>query len=106
LKAMGDENFVNEMIETFIESTTSNLLLLQAEIDKKQWKQVGELLHKIIAPSRHFKANDLVINLKKWEESALNGHPIPEKDAAQMIDEINSLVSALKLHLQEASSHE
>jgi HPt (histidine-containing phosphotransfer) domain-containing protein len=103
---MGDEIFVNDMINTFIESTSANLALLEQEIENKQWSAAGELLHKIIAPTRHFKANELVGKLKKWEVEALEGHPIPDADAAKMIRDIHSLISALKLHLQEDSHNE
>ena len=106
LRLMGDENFVNDMISTFIESTTTNLDLFQAAVDKEEWPSAGEILHKIIAPSRHFKAVDLVANLKKWELEALAGNPIPKEAVDKMLEEIQSLVSALELHLQEATSHE
>ncbi|MEP1035246.1 ATP-binding protein [Ekhidna sp.] len=101
LKKMGDNNFVTDMVETFISSTKENLRQLDALVENENWNEVGEVLHKIIAPARHLKADSLVALLKEHERSARTGIPIP-KEAYKNIKFLTlNLVESLELHLQK-----
>lgn len=101
LSKMGDEAFVKDMIETFISSTKENLRVLDESVEEENWENAAEVLHKIIAPARHLKADQVVNLLKKHELRAREGHSIP-KDAFENIkSSTKGLVKALKLHLQK-----
>lgn len=101
LSKMGDHSFVTDMIETFITSTRENLRLLDENVDKGNWKDAAEVLHKIIAPARHLKAEQVVNLLKKNELSARDGHSIPKEEYENIKKQTIELVEALQLHLQK-----
>ncbi|MEP0984424.1 ATP-binding protein [Ekhidna sp.] len=101
LSKMGDEDFVRDMIETFISSTTENLKELEQHYQNEDWRNIGEVLHKIIAPARHLKANDLVTQLKKNEISAREGNPISLDEYETIKSSTLKLVNSLQLDLQK-----
>jgi signal transduction histidine kinase/CheY-like chemotaxis protein len=103
LQSMGDEEFVNDMIQTFISSTEKNLEEFEFEINSNNWIQAAEVLHKIIAPARHFKANELVEQLKANELSARAGNSISKNDQMEIQQKVNSLINNLKVHLHETN---
>ena len=101
LSKMGDEVFVKDMVETFISSTKENLLVLDKSVAEEDWENAAEVLHKIIAPARHLKAEQVVNLLKKHELRARDGHPIPQEEFESIKTSTRELVEALQLHLQK-----
>ncbi|MEQ9006724.1 MAG: ATP-binding protein, partial [Ekhidna sp.] len=101
LNKMGDEAFVLDMVETFITSTHEILRQLDKRVKVEQWKDAAEVLHKIIAPARHLRANELVSLLKKQETSARAADPISKEDYQKIKSSTQNLVEALQLHLQK-----
>lgn len=101
LKKMGDESFVVDMVETFISSTKENLRQLDQHVSEKNWNEAGEVLHKIIAPARHLKAEELVALLKEYELSARAGKSIPIKAYENIKSSTLNLIDSLQLHLQK-----
>ncbi|WP_420576040.1 ATP-binding protein [Ekhidna sp.] len=101
LSKMGDPSFVTDMIETFITSTNENLRLLDQHAGNENWQDAAEVLHKIIAPARHLKADQVVSLLKKHELSARDGHPIPKDEYKDIKKSTKELVEALQLHLRK-----
>lgn len=101
LQKMGDDEFVNDMVQTFISSTEKNLEELMFEVNAGNWILAAEVLHKIIAPTRHFKANELVDLLKSNELSARANEPISSEIHQEIQDKVKSLIRALKVHLQQ-----
>ncbi|MEO1254502.1 MAG: ATP-binding protein, partial [Bacteroidota bacterium] len=106
LQKMGDDAFVKDMIETFISSTTQNLTKFQAEFNDENWITCGEILHKIIAPARHLRAENLVNSLKKHEKSACMGNPIELDSNEEIVAKTQKLINSLQLHLQESAKNE
>ena len=102
LSKMGDEVFVKEMIETFIASTKENLRVLDKSVNDEDWENAAEVLHKIIAPARHLKAEQVVNLLKKHELRARDGHPIPQEEFESIKTSTKELVEALQLHLPKS----
>jgi len=68
----GDERFVKQMLETFIETTRKGLDEMNKAVETGQWETVAELAHKISPPCRHIGAEDLYRFLKKIEEVIRN----------------------------------
>ncbi|MEQ9285310.1 MAG: ATP-binding protein [Cyclobacteriaceae bacterium] len=101
LNKMGDEVFVKDMIETFIRSTNQNLCFLEKEIANKNWEKTADIIHKIIAPVRHLKAQPLVDLLKENELSARAGNPINDANQKKINQELLSLVDSLQLYLRQ-----
>lgn len=104
LNKMGDEAFVKDMIETFITSTQSNLDELSKHYKDRNWPEAAEVLHKIIAPARHFKAEEVVDLLKKHELGAREGQSIDSDQYEKIKSSTKKLVEALQLHLQKTEN--
>jgi len=102
LHAMGDQAFVHDMIRTFIQGATDSITSFEEKVKNKDWPAAGELLHKIIAPARHFKAEALVTGLKKWEQTALKNEAIPAEARETIVRDVRALVQALDVHLQKS----
>lgn len=75
--AAGDEQFVNQMLESFLVSTEKLLDEMQAAARLSQWKAVSDLAHKMIPPCRHIGAMDLCNILTAVEKTAGN-NDIPD----------------------------
>lgn len=101
LKNMGDDEFVKDMVETFISSTKENLRELDKCYNQKDWQQTAEVLHKIIAPARHLKAESLVKILKSHELEARDGKAISSLEYEKIKSSIQALVDSLQLHLHQ-----
>lgn len=101
LQKMGDEEFVVDMVETFITSTKENLRQLDELVDRESWEDASELLHKIIAPARHLRANDLVALLKKHELITREGQAINAETYESIKSASINLIESLQLHLQD-----
>jgi signal transduction histidine kinase/DNA-binding response OmpR family regulator len=102
LSKMGDDAFVVDMVETFITSTEENLRLLGKSFKEEKWEDAGEVLHKIIAPARHLKAEVVVDLLKKHELKTRNGESITKDEYDEIVSATRKLVEALQLHLQKS----
>lgn len=100
LQKIGDDAFVKDMIETFIKSTHENLVTFQKHCNESDWKEAAEILHKIIAPARHFKAEEVVSLLKKNELIGNEGNEISPEAQQQIIEKTTTLVVALEKHLE------
>ena len=66
----GDDKFFHEMLSIFINTTRSEMTLMQEGMEKKDWKRVSDSAHKIIPPCRHVGAMHLHDLLKKVEKKA------------------------------------
>ncbi len=58
--AVGDADFVNRMLITFIDNTESTIHLLPQLLKEKDWEQIGETAHKILPSYRHLEVDDIV----------------------------------------------
>lgn len=101
LKNMGDEKFVIDMVETFITGTKENLKELDQHFMNERWEDTAEVLHKIIAPARHLKANQVVEIMKKYELSGRKGNAIPPSEYEKIKSLTLDLLESLQLHLQQ-----
>jgi YesN/AraC family two-component response regulator len=65
----GDEQFVKQMLVSFIESTENGLSEMREALGSGLLETVGELAHKMLPPCRHIGASELSFLLKKVEEN-------------------------------------
>jgi signal transduction histidine kinase/CheY-like chemotaxis protein/HPt (histidine-containing phosphotransfer) domain-containing protein len=70
----GDEEFVKQMLSSFINTTEKGLKELQDAVTSQQWDTVADLAHKILSPCRHVGAMDLYDLLSKIEKSIRNNN--------------------------------
>ena len=69
----GDEQFVKQMLVTFIDTTKKGLTAMNNAVASGQWESVADLAHKMLPPCRHLGAKDLCNCLRKIEESIQKG---------------------------------
>jgi signal transduction histidine kinase/CheY-like chemotaxis protein/HPt (histidine-containing phosphotransfer) domain-containing protein len=72
----GDEQFIKQMLITFIESTKNGLNAMDKAIASGNTEQVADLAHKMLPPCRHIGAKNLYNHLKQIEESVKNNKGI------------------------------
>lgn len=101
LNKMGDSAFVRDMIETFINNTRANLQLLDQYFENKDWTNMAEVFHKIVAPARHFKSVEVVHLLKNAELRARNDEVISDEEYQKIKLKINELMVALELNINQ-----
>jgi signal transduction histidine kinase/HPt (histidine-containing phosphotransfer) domain-containing protein/ActR/RegA family two-component response regulator len=70
----GDEQFVKQMLISFIESTDKGLNEMKAMITSDQPDQAYELAHKMLPPCRHIGATQLCSLLKQIEDNIRNNN--------------------------------
>ncbi len=70
----GDDEFVRQMLASFINTTGKGLKEMQDAAISKKWETVADLAHKILSPCRHIGAMDLYNLLSKIEKSIRNNN--------------------------------
>ncbi len=68
----GDEQFVKQMLISFIDSTDKGLSEMKIAVSKGESKQITELAHKMLPPCRHLGATALCNLLKQIEDNIRN----------------------------------
>jgi HPt (histidine-containing phosphotransfer) domain-containing protein len=68
----GDEQFVKQMIITFINTTQKGLKEMQEDAVSAKWDSVADLAHKLLSPCRHIGAADLYNLLSTVEKRIRN----------------------------------
>jgi signal transduction histidine kinase/CheY-like chemotaxis protein/HPt (histidine-containing phosphotransfer) domain-containing protein len=68
----GDEQFVKQMLVSFIATTKKGLEEMQEAVKSGQWELASDCAHKMLPPCRHIGALDLCSFLRKIEENILN----------------------------------
>ena len=68
----GDEQFIKQMLITFIESTKNGLNAMDKALATEKLEQVADLAHKMLPPCRHIGAKILYNHLNEIEESVKN----------------------------------
>jgi signal transduction histidine kinase/DNA-binding NarL/FixJ family response regulator len=74
--AGGDEQFVKQMLISFLDSTKKGLDEMHDALNSRETDPVAELAHKMMPPCRHIGANVLGSILKGIEESVRNSADI------------------------------
>jgi HPt (histidine-containing phosphotransfer) domain-containing protein len=67
--AGGDNNFVKQMLETFISTTAAGLDEMAGAAGKAEWEKTADISHKIQPPCRHIGAYTLFELLSTIERS-------------------------------------
>lgn len=62
-----DSSFFNEMLDLYLKTSNESQHLLQESYEKNDSNQFQDVAHKLLAPTKHFSANELVDALKSAE---------------------------------------
>ena len=97
----GDEQFVKQMLVSFIATTKKGLNDMQEAVKSGQWETVADLAHKMLPPCRHIGASDLVDLLKKIEESSLNNVDVSaaESLSGESLREFETVSELINAHI-------
>lgn len=105
LQTMGDRSFVEEMVQTFIDSAEGGMLTIQQNLLDKNYDQMALTAHRIVAPARHFKANKLVKMLKDLEKRAERKDPtISEETIRNIGDQLAMTCQSLRTSLDQETT--
>lgn len=72
--AGGDEQFVKQMLVSFVTTTQKGLKDIQVASMSGQWDSVANLAHKLLPPSRHIGATNLCNLLSTIEKDIRNNN--------------------------------
>lgn len=73
-----DKTFFNEMLDTFIKTSTDTLDLMKTALQEKDMKQVAYLAHRLSGPAKHIGAEKLLGYLKVMEHNIDKGLTLEE----------------------------
>ena len=100
LKALGDEAFVVDMLETFLNNSEPGVKNIQSLFEDKNWEGLADEAHKIVAPARYLGAAIVVDLLKSLELEARKENPkITITELNNVIKSVNDLNQELNKYL-------
>ena len=100
LKALGDEAFVVDMLETFLNNSEPGVKNIQSLFEDKNWEGLADEAHKIVAPARYLGAAVVVDLLKSLELEARKENPkITTTELNNVIKSVNDLNQELNKYL-------
>ncbi len=99
LMEIGDEEFVREMIETYVESTDRQLDNIEELLAGDDYLQIAEQIHKIKGPSRHLEAISFIRVLEKLEEKSKLNKNIGKEEFAELREEFDSIKKQVEIKL-------
>ncbi len=99
----GDEEFVKQMLGSFISTTEKGLKELQDAVISKNWDSVADLAHKILSPCRHIGAMDLYNLLSKIEKSIRNDNNTESVESltGKSLKEFEAVSELLNKHISK-----
>ena len=97
----GDEQFVKQMLISFINTTGKLLAEMQEALNSGQMESVADLAHKILPPCRHLGAMDLYNNLGKIEKTIRNNDMSESVEilTEKLLDEFRRVSELLNAHI-------
>lgn len=96
--ADGNQQFVNDMLVTFIENTENTVHLFKQFLKEQNWKQIGETAHKIIPAYKHLQVNSVVEMLLELKDITLekNDHKRVLELTKSIINVMEDLLNSLR----------
>lgn len=74
--SFGDDEFYKEMVQTFMETSSTGLEEMIACVKSKNVQQIRELAHKMCSPCSHLEAYEMQEKLRAIENMAMENSPI------------------------------
>lgn len=97
--AGNDVNFVQQLVEKFMESTLQGLHAIQKALHTEEYEKASENAHKIAAPCKHIGAELLYANLKSIE--TLGRNPGNKSELEKLTEDSYKEFAAIQLILQD-----
>ncbi|MEP4533383.1 MAG: ATP-binding protein [Cyclobacteriaceae bacterium] len=99
LEQLGDKEFVKDMLETFVDSSTANIAEMHDALQAHDLPRLSNLAHKTVAPARHLDAKEFVVCLKAIESMADAGKTPQQKDIQQAQQLHQKLLTSISNYL-------
>lgn len=97
----GDDEFIAEMIETFLEETPKDLSAMRSEMGAGDWSTVGKTAHKMKSSIKMFGYETLknqALFIEQSGKSGTNFDVLPQK-ITEFIDGVENALEELKTKL-------
>ena len=101
--AAADSGFFREMILLYIKTSENGLKTLEKAVTEKDWKTLTETAHKMAAPSKHLKAEELYKKLKMLENISETNPD--ENNMAQLFTSIKTETTEVIEFLKQFLTH-
>lgn len=102
LYSMGDKEFVEDMVETFILSACDGMNAILAGFEAGDFDKIALMAHRIVAPARHFKAVTLVHLLKDLQQRAEANSVSITPEMLQKIEwELDQVINSLRDYMHK-----
>ncbi|MBP7511498.1 MAG: Hpt domain-containing protein [Bacteroidia bacterium] len=95
----GDNNFIKEMLELYINTTATEAILFNELLAKQDYEGIGHLAHKMKAPIQMLGANELFNIIRSLEQYGKEASHIAEMP--DYIRKINTLVEESIVEIKE-----
>lgn len=94
----GDEAFIRQMVELFIETMPASTQELQATLDQQQWDAMGKLAHKLKSTTGSMGMNSIKDEIKAVEQNCKKNENLDQTPdlVRKVIVVINQTVAQLK----------
>lgn len=97
----GDEDFIKDMIETFLDETPKDIEQLQSHLKEENWAELGDTAHKLKSSIKMFgfpTLKDQVLSLENDGKNAENLDSISER-VGEFMNGLQSAMEELKSRL-------
>ncbi|MCB0737063.1 MAG: Hpt domain-containing protein [Bacteroidetes bacterium] len=97
----GDKEFIDEMINTFLEETPKDLAAIKEHSDSSNWTEVGKTAHKLKSSIKMFGLGNLKDEVLDIEMSGKNNQNVDllAGKVETFIAKCHEAMEELKLHL-------
>ncbi|WP_372946843.1 ATP-binding protein [Mariniphaga sp.] len=99
--AVSDPGFFKEMVLLYFKTSKDGLKIMEKAVAEKNWETVSETAHKMAAPTKHFKAENLYKKLKSLEN--ISETNADENEIAELFTSVKSetaeVIAFLELYL-------
>lgn len=94
----GDEGFIRQMVELFVETMPASIGELESTLDQKQWEAMGKLAHKLKSTTGSMGMESIKDEVKAVEQNCKKNENLEETPALvkKMILVIGQTVTQLK----------
>jgi signal transduction histidine kinase/ActR/RegA family two-component response regulator/HPt (histidine-containing phosphotransfer) domain-containing protein len=100
LSGIGDEEFVRDMLETFVESTSKHLDQVEELVKQENFTETAEVIHKIVGPARHLETKKFLNHLLVVEDKALKEKNVTVDEIETLRSEFDNLSESIKKYLE------
>ncbi|MDR2037882.1 MAG: Hpt domain-containing protein [Bacteroidales bacterium] len=95
----GDDNFVREMVVTFVENVTDEIENIEQLKKNENWTTIAEISHKLVSNYAYLGADDLRTTAADIEKSVVVDHRFDEiaEKATYLCNHSKTLINKLKV---------